>query len=166
MAPVPDTPRRTLDRPPSVRYADREPGEVRPADSGPPTGPDARLSRRADLAAVGAAIVTAIGLVGLGGVLGWTSGPLFVSGLGGAAVGLLAAGSARPPRLRRRLALVLALLAVVGGAAGDWLIALAEGGALGPLDYLWATSGLLVPGELVIAALAAAWGVRAGPIRG
>jgi hypothetical protein len=55
---------------------------------------------------------------------------------------------------------------VIAGAVGSWLVALAQGGTLGLLDYAWATSGLLVPFEIVIALLAAAWGARNGPIRG
>ena len=63
------------------------------------------------------------------------------------------------------MAIGLAVAAVLVGAIGGWLIALAEGGTLGLLDYLWALTGVLVPIEAVIAALAAAWGVNAGPIR-
>jgi hypothetical protein len=35
-----------------------------------------------------------------------------------------------------------------------------------PLGYLWATLGLYVPAEALIAGLAAAWGAGAGPVRG
>ncbi len=123
------------------------------------------MSRRAELAAVVAAVATAGMLVVVGGLLALTTGLIFVAGVGGALVGLLLAGEARAPSSRRSLAVGLALGAVVVGAVGVWLLARAEGGALGLLDFLWATTGLLVPAELVVAALAALWGVRAGPIR-
>jgi hypothetical protein len=121
---------------------------------------------RAELRAVIVAIVAAALLVVLGGVLGLTSGQLFVTGIASAAIGLVAAGSNRPRPWIARFALGLALAVVIVGAVGSWLVALAEGGALGFLDYLWATSGLLVPFELVIALLAAGWGARNGPVRG
>jgi hypothetical protein len=111
------------------------------------------------------AITTAGVLVVVGGVLGLTTGLLFVAGAGGALIGLLLAGSERPRQRLRALAIGLAGAAVLVGAVGGWLIALGEGGALGLLDYLWATTGLLVPAEAAVAAVAAAWGVRAGPIR-
>jgi len=47
---------------------------------------------------------------------------------------------------------------------GTWLHALAEGGALGLLDYLFETFGVIVPLELLIASVAAAWGAGAGPV--
>ena len=46
-----------------------------------------------------------------------------------------------------------------------WLNASAEGGTLGVLDYLWETFGLFVPGELLLAALGAVFGVSSGPIK-
>lgn len=110
-------------------------------------------------------MVTALVLVLVGGPLSSTAGLVFVAGLGGAIVGLLLAGSPRAPRVRRRLGLGLAVGAVVAGAVATWLFAQGEGGTLGLLDYLWATTGLLVPAEIAVAAIAAAWGVSAGPIR-
>ncbi|MBI3752184.1 MAG: hypothetical protein HY263_11090 [Chloroflexi bacterium] len=112
-------------------------------------------------AAVGAAV-----LVLVGGVLAITSGQLFLVGVTAAATGLLAAGSERPKPWLRRYAIVLALVVVAVGAVGTWLIALGQGGSLGLLDFLWATSGLLVPAEAIVAVLAAAWGANAGPVRG
>ncbi len=35
-----------------------------------------------------------------------------------------------------------------------------------PLGYLWATLGLYVPAQVALAAVAAAWGAGAGPVRG
>ena len=105
-------------------------------------------------------------VVVLEGVLGLASGLLFVAGVAGALIGLVAAGSARPRPWIRRFALGLAAAMVLVGAVGAWLAAAAEGGTLGLFDYLWATTGLLVPFELAVALLAAAWGSRNGPIRG
>jgi hypothetical protein len=118
----------------------------------------------AEARAIGVAAVGAALLVVLGGLVGTTSGLLFVAGVTGGLVGLFAAGSARPRSWIRRFAIVLAIAVVVVGAVGAWLVGLAQGGDLGLLDFLWATSGLLVPAELVAAILAAVWGVRAGPI--
>jgi hypothetical protein len=56
---------------------------------------------------------------------------------------------------RIRLAVGLALLAVVVGQFGLWLYARTEGGVLGPLDYLGETFGLLVPSELLAASMVA-----------
>lgn len=112
------------------------------------------------------AAVGAVALVLVGGVLALTSGELFVVGVTAAAIGLLAAGSDRPKPWVRRFAIVLALAVVAVGAIGTWLIALGQGGSLGPVDFLWATTGLLVPAELVVAVVAAAWGANAGPVNG
>lgn len=111
-----------------------------------------------------ASVVTAIVLVVVGGVLGLTTGLLFVAGIGGAATGLLLAGSTGPRSCLPILAVALPLGAVAVGAVGGWLVAVGEGGTLGLVDYLWATTGLLVPAEAAIGVLAAAWGLRAGPI--
>lgn len=112
-------------------------------------------------AAIGAAV-----LVLVGGVLALTSGQLFVVGVSAAAIGLLAAGSERPRPWIRRYAIGLALVVVAVGAIGSWLVAAGQGGSLGLIDFLWATTGLLVPAELVVAVLAATWGANAGPVRG
>jgi hypothetical protein len=111
-----------------------------------------------------ASAVTAIVLVIVGGVLGLTIGLLFVAGVGGAATGLLLAGSPRSRARLRLAAVALPVAAVLVGAVSSWLIALGEGGTLGFIDYLWALTGLLVPIEAAIAAVAGAWGFRAGPI--
>jgi len=118
----------------------------------------------AEARAVVVAVVGAAVLVILGGPLATTSGLLFVAGVTGGLIGLLAAGSARPKPWVRRFAIVLAVIVVLIGAVGAWLVGLAQGGDLGLVDFLWATSGLLVPAELLAAILAAAWGAGAGPI--
>ncbi|HSL97860.1 MAG TPA: hypothetical protein VK831_04750 [Candidatus Deferrimicrobiaceae bacterium] len=125
---------------------------------------------------------TAIGLVGatvlvlVGGVLASTAGLLVVAGATGAGIGLALARAAvasptgateAPPMSRRsaaRWSIGAASIAVLLGAAGTWLVARSEGGTLGLFEYVWTTFGWFVPAELVVAALAAAWGARAGPV--
>ena len=102
-------------------------------------------------------------------------GLLAIAGIGGAVIGLLAAGAAvspdgvRPPALSRgrvvRVAVGLALVTVVIAALGTWAYGRVEGGVLDPLTYLWSVYGPLIPAEAAIAAVAAAWGAGAGPIR-
>ncbi|HYL39849.1 MAG TPA: hypothetical protein VET90_00935, partial [Candidatus Binatus sp.] len=141
------------------------PGPADPsASEGDPVEVD-RPARRAEAAGGLVALGTAVLLVGLGGVLGLTTGLVFVAGVGGALIGLVLAGSPRPRRTLRIVAIGLAVATVLVGAVGGWLIALAEGGSLGLFEYLWAMTGVLVPVELIVAALAASWGVGAGPIR-
>jgi hypothetical protein len=88
-------------------------------------------------------------------------------------VGLVLARAAAPghgeePALTRRttigLAIAFSIVALVVAAVGTWLHALAEGGALGLVDYLLETFGVIVPLELLIATVAAAWGASAGPV--
>jgi len=163
-------PGRQLERPPGERYQasgssrgghESAGGAGRNALTGP-------LTR-----ALLAAFVGTLVLYALGALLSSSAGLVFVAGLTGAAVGLLLARAAAPgggeaPALSRlgvtRAAIALSLLAVVVAATGTWLHALAEGGALGPIDYLLETFGIIVPAELVIAAIAAAWGAGAGPV--
>lgn len=126
-------------------------------------------------AAIGASIVTAAALVVVGGVLAGQQGLLAIAGIGGAAIGLLAAGASvsrdgvAPPVLGRRratrAAVGLAILAVAGGALGTWAYSRLEGGVLDPLTYLWSVFGPFIPAEAAIAGVAAAWGAGAGPIR-
>ena len=113
-------------------------------------------------------------LYALGALLSSSAGLVFVAGLTGAAVGLLLARAAAPggaeaPALSRRgvtrAAIALSLLAVVVAATGTWLHALAEGGALGPIDYLLETFGPFIPGEALLAALGAWWGATTGPVQ-
>jgi len=162
--------RRTLPHPPSDRYA-QVGGEVRSAGAPRDDGPDHRPTARGratgwqpEIGSVVAAVLTAVVLGLVGGVLGLTTGLVFVAGVGGAATGLLLAGSSRSRSRRRVGAISLAVLAVVAGAIINWILAAAEGGVLALPDYLWATTGLLVPAEAVVAGLAATWGLRAGPI--
>jgi hypothetical protein len=125
--------------------------------------------------AVVVAILGALLLYALGALLSSSAGLVFVAGLTGAAVGLLLARAAAPgegaaPGLTRRqvlwVAVALTLGAVVLGATGTWLYAIGEGGALGPIDYLLETFGVIVPAEVAIGAIGAAWGASAGPVQG
>jgi hypothetical protein len=120
-------------------------------------------------------VVTAGFLILVGGVLEERGGLLAIAGLGGAAIGLLAASAAvtpdgvMPARMARgrvtRIAVALALGAIAVAALGIWVHGRLEGGVMDPLSYLWATLGLYVPAQAAIAAVAAAWGAGAGPIR-
>ena len=158
----------TLEHPPSDRYRAPTGGEA----GGPPSraSTDAAAGEaapgRAGLSAFLAAALGTGVLVVVGGILETTTGLVFVAGAMGAAIGLLYAGSARPRASIRRRSVLGAIAAVAVGAVAIWLIALQQGGALGLFDFLWATTGLLVPVELAAAALGAAWGAGAGPIRG
>jgi hypothetical protein len=119
--------------------------------------------------------VTACVLFLVGGILEERRGLLAIAALGGAAIGLLAANAAASPdgvtpspmtrRQVTRLAIGLAVATVTAAALGIWLHARLEGGVMDPLSYLWATLGLYVPAQAVIAAVAAAWGAGSGPIR-
>lgn len=160
-------PSRELERPPGERYAR--------ADTPPAAGGGSELTTPF-LKAVTAAAIGALLLFLVGGLMASTAGLLLVAGITGAAVGLLLAraavtGPASPPggaaltrRQASRLAIAIAILAVIIGALATWLFARAEGGTLGFLDYLTETFGLFTPAELLVAALAAAWGAGAGPV--
>jgi hypothetical protein len=119
------------------------------------------------------AVLGAFALIGVGGVLAYPFGLPFVAGIMGAFVGLLAARAAVPgdgatavPRgTVIRAAVALALGGVVLGDLALWLFAQSEGGVLGPVDYLWETFGLFVPGVALLAAVTAWWGAAAGPVQ-
>lgn len=142
---------RRLAHPPSDRYREPEP----PAVVENPSASPFRGVVFAGLAAVaGAAAITF-----LGGVLAVTSGLIVAAGATGwavaAALRVGAAGRLGSSRLVR-LAIGLALGAVVLGQLGLWAYARTEGGVLGPIDYLGEVFGWLVPVELV-AAWIVAW---------
>ena len=161
---------RRLAEAPSARYAQDghrggEPGAGRRASSRP-------VVQAIVISAVGAGL-----LFLLGGLLSTTVGLLFIAAAMGAGVGLTlagravaepsngAAGQALTPRAAvRRAAILLASGAVVLAAIATWLFARSEGGVLGIVDYLWSTFGLLVPAEVALAAIGAAWGAGAGPV--
>lgn len=163
---------RRLAEPPSARYTDPgqatdEPGALRPG-----------ISARPVIEATALALGGGVLLFLVSGILATMVGLLFIAAVMGAGVGLTLAGLAvsgqsdwpaapapLPRATVRRAAVLLAVAAVAAAAIATWLFARVEGGALGLLDYLWSTFGLLVPTEVVAAALGAAWGAGAGPIR-
>jgi hypothetical protein len=129
---------------------------------------------RSILVAVGGALVLTV----VGAILTSTAGLLFAAGVTGACVGLVLARAAAPTGgsgaldavavARRRVAWLsigVSLGAVLAAAIATWLIARAEGGVLGPIDYLLETFGPFVPGEAVTATLGAWWGASNGPIQ-
>jgi hypothetical protein len=119
------------------------------------------------------AVLGALAIVGVGGILASTFGLLFIAGAMGAVIGLVVARAAvpdsalspAPRRTVKRVALALALGGVAVGDLGLWLFAIREGGSLGPFAYLWETFGPLVPGVALVAAVTAWWGASAGPVQ-
>ena len=156
---------RRLEQPPSARYA--APGLS--ASSSGRASLVRPIARAGLAAAVGAALLFLVGAV-----VASTAGLVFVSGVMGTAIGLLLARAhvstdERAPALTRTavtwLAIGIATGAVVVADVATWLNARGEGGTLGLLDYLLETFGLFVPGELLVAAVGAAWGASAGPVQ-
>jgi hypothetical protein len=156
---------RRLERPPSARYAAAG-GGASSTGRASLVGP---VAQAVSAAAAGAALLFLVGAV-----VASTAGLVFVSGVMGAAIGLLlvrasASSDERPPALTRGaatwLAIGIAAGAVVVADVATWLNARGEGGTLGLLEYLWETFGLFVPGELFVAALGAVWGASAGPVQ-
>jgi len=143
---------RRLAEPPSARYGYSRAGgtdaEGRQASAG-------RAFARAALVALlgGAAIFV------LEGLLSITTGLLAAMAVTGFAIGraVRGAGDALTPATRLGLALFLVVDAVVLGNALTWLNAVvAEGGVLGPIEYLSEAFGLLIVVEIAIGA-SAAW---------
>ena len=167
-SPVPRESRRLAEAP-SARYTPRE--GTRPTGGGASRSESALRGPliRATLVALGGALL----LTAVGAVLASTFGLLFAAGGAGAAIGLVLSRAAVPtsdatpvPRPRvARLAVALALGAVVVAAALTWIIARGEGGTLGIVDYLFETFGPFVPAEALLAALAAWWGAGIGPVQ-
>ncbi len=161
------------------RRLERAPGERYASSGSTGTGMGGGGARAALVSPLLKSIVVAIlgaaALFAVGAVFASTAGLLFVAGLAGGATGLLlaratvpgpAATAALPRRRVTWLAVGVALAMILGGALLTWLYALGEGGTLGFVDYLLETFGPFIPAELVIAAIAAAWGVSAGPVEG
>ena len=158
-------PGRRLEQPPSARYATPA-GRASSTSRASLAGP---VAQAGIAAAVGAALLFLVGAI-----VASTAGLVFVSGVMGAAIGLLLARASvstdeRAPALTRGtvmwLAIGIAAGAVVIADVATWLNARAEGGTLGVLDYLLETFGLFVPGELFLAALGAVWGASSGPVQ-
>lgn len=147
-------PARRLERPPGERYAASEPG----AEPPPPVGPVRGILLAAGVGLLGSAVS-----IVLFAVASVSAGLLVVAGLTGLFVGQAlraGAGTTLPSALRRGLAVSTALESVVAAQIGIWLYALAEGGALGLIDYLAQAFGPLVPLQLGVAALVAWWSAR------
>ncbi len=144
---------RRLAHPPSDRYRAEE--ERRAAAA----APDASASLARGLAiAVVVAMVGAIAIVLLGGVLAFTSGLVVVAGATAWGVGAalrFGAGEHLAGRRRVVTAVVIAVAAVVLGQLGLWQYAKVEGGVLPPLEYLAEVFGLLVPVQVAVAAVVA-----------
>jgi hypothetical protein len=156
-APRDDQPgERRLERPPSERYGTE-------AATGPASATTWPIGRGTAVAAA-AAIVGAAVITIAGGLLAITAGLLVVA----AALGWVVAASlsrdvdpAAPGRQRRRaLAAVFALAGVALGQVGLWVVARAEGGTLGLIDYLAEVFGILVPLQFGLAGAIAWWQAR------
>ena len=110
-----------------------------------------------------AALVGAVLVVVFGGALAVSAGLLVVASAVGYAVGLatvIGAADTLAPRRRSWIAAALAGLGMLLGQVGLWLFARAEGGVLAPIDYLGQTFGVLVPVEVLLAAVVAWWRAR------
>jgi hypothetical protein len=107
------------------------------------------------LRAVIAADLGAVALV-VGGVIGVTAGLVVIAAIVGVAVGMSLRVRAGTPRPVRVVATALALGGVGLGWILLWFVAMLEGGALGPIDYLAQTYGILVPASLGLCG-AGAW---------
>ena len=162
---------RRLERAPSERYG-TAPGAGRPGASDPAVragagpgeiAPTRAASARGIAFGAVAALVGAALIVVFGGALAVSAGLLVVASAVGYAVGLatvIGAADTLPPGRRSLGAGGLAGLGVLLGQVGLWLFARAEGGVLGPLDYLGQTFGVLVPVEVLLAAVVAWWRAR------
>jgi hypothetical protein len=141
-----------LERPPSERY--RSPEQTGAASDERPS--TARGLVAAVMAAIAGGIVIAIG----GGLLTITAGLVVIAAVVGWIVALaldFGAGTRADRGRRRWTAALIGLAAVALGQLGLWLIARGEGGTLGLVDYLAEVFGILVPAELLIAAVVAWW---------
>lgn len=143
---------RRLARPPGDRYRAAE------AAAAEATAPDpaASIARGVAIATV-VAIVGALAIVFLGGVLTLTDVLLVVAGFMGFGIAVVLRWGAGDRFGRRRdrvlVALGLAVAAVALGQLGLWQYARIEGGVLGPLDYLAQVFGPLVLLEFGAAAV-------------
>jgi hypothetical protein len=150
---------RRLDRPPSDRYREAAPAASTTTATGPSTGSTGRALGGGVLVGLAGAVATVV----LGGALGVSAGLLVVATATGWGIGTatrVGGGSTIAPPSRRWIAVGVAVAAVVLGQIGLWLYAGTEGGVLSLPDYLGETFGPLVPLQVVLAAVAAAWAAR------
>ncbi len=144
---------RRLAHPPSDRY--------RAAAAASPTAetldPAASVPRGIAIAAT-VALLGALAIVLLGGVMTVTIGLVIVAGTTGwgVATGLrFGAGGQLQPRRRVVAAVALAVGSVALAQLGLWQYARSEGGVLPPLEYLAEVFGLVVPLQFGAAAVVA-----------
>jgi hypothetical protein len=147
---------RRLDRPPSERYRDADPGTAAP--TAPSTGSPVRGLVWAGAAGAIGAFVTIV----LGGFLSQTAGLLAVAAATGWAIGTASVAGARTMDRRTRMVVSvgIAVVAVIVAQLGLWLYAASEGGVLSLPEYLGQTFGLLVPLQAVLAVGLAWWAAR------
>lgn len=158
---------RRLATPPSARYG-RGDSDAADAGSGPGTGTgnaagsgagsgSATVGRAFVRAAV-AALLGAVAIFVLEGLLSITTGLVAAMAVTGWIIGraIHGAGDALTASSGLVLALFLVVDAVVLGNLLTWLNAVVvEGGVLGPIDYLSETFGLLIVVEIAVGAVAA-----------
>jgi len=148
-----------LARPPSDRYR----GEAENAAEDPATTDAGASPARGIAYGVVAAVIGAIVILFLGGVMTLSAGLLVVAAVVGRAVGqatVAGSGTTIEPRRRRWVAATVAVGGVILGQVAMWLFARTEGGVLTLPDYLGQTFGFLVPAEVVLAAIVAWWAAR------
>lgn len=150
---TPSAGERRLARPPSDRYraAEARAAAVDIAD------PAASIARGAAVALV-VAVLGALAIVFVGGVLTLTTGLLVVAGATGWGVAValqVGAGAHLSSRRRVTLAISLTIAAIALGQLGLWQYARTEGGVLPPLEFLGEVYGPLVLLELAAAAVVA-----------
>ena len=153
VTPPPTPGERRLAHPPSDRYREVETALADAAAPPRPVSPTRGIAYAGVVAIVGAVSITV-----LGGVLTLTGGLLVAAAVIGVATGWalrVGAGASIPRDRRAAVALVIALVAVLAGQVGLWLYARTEGGVLPLFDYLGETFGVLVPLQVVIAPLVA-----------
>ncbi len=139
-----------LAAPPSQRYVETARGAAPPDD-------DPSELRGILLAALVAAFCGAIIIV-LGGAFGFTAGLIVVAFFLGrlTALGMrVGAGDTVSEARRLGVSVGISLVAVLLAQLGLWIWATAEGGALGPVDFLAETYGPLVLAQLLLAGGAA-----------
>ena len=142
-------PRQLLERAPAERYA---------ATAGEMMGGSADASLHGLPAAVAVAAIGSLVIVFLNVVLAVTAGLIAVAAVLGYAAGGTLRGSAIPRRLGspRLAAALIAVVAVLAAAVVTWVVAVvAQGAAVGPLDYLAQTMGPLLLFQVLVAAVAA-----------
>jgi hypothetical protein len=157
-----ERPNRTaLDRAPGERYRDATAPEADAEAVRGSSGPARGIVSAALVGIAGAGLIVAFG-----GPLGVTLGLVVLAILIGRFVtlALLAGGgTSLPRRPRTAVAVGIAVVAILLGQLGIGLYAGSQEGLPGLLDYLGQTLGWLVPLQLAVAALVAAWTARTGP---